>query len=148
MGGTYPSFDKPSKNSLKEYVKRELPFTPTVASTNQLGRIVAFAGSSNVTTIDIETRNYFDSVTEAESSELNWLDGYIFWENNDNKIIIRDFDGDNRREILTVNNQQPINITENNRWLYYFEIKEVEADKETDTAKSETIYVLKRQKLE
>lgn len=148
FGGTYPSFDKPSKNSLKEYVKRELPFTPTIASTNQLGRIVAFAGSSNVTTIDIETRNYFDSVTEAESSELNWLDGYIFWENNDNKIIIRDFDGDNRREILTVNNQQPINITENNRWLYYFEIKEAEADKETDATKPETIYILKRQKLE
>ena len=156
VGGSYPSFDKPSKNSLKEYIKRDLAYTPTIASTNQLGRIVAFAGNSNITTVDIETHNYYDSVTEAELTKLNWLDGYIFWENNDNKIVIRDFDGDNRREILTVNNQQPINITENNRWLYFFEVKETEndindnrsEDVNLNTAKTETIYTLKRQKLE
>ena len=153
--GTYPSFDRPSKNSLKEFLKRDLEYTPNLASTNQLGRIVIFTGDTNVTSVDIETRDDFDTTTEKEVAKLNWLDSYLIWENVDNKIVIRDFDGDNRREILSVNNDQPINITENNRWLYFFEIKEADADENGEakeatknTPSSETIYVLKRQKLD
>ena len=153
--GTYPSFDRPSKNSLKEFLKRDLEYTPNLASTNQLGRIVIFTGDTNVTSVDIETRDDFDTTTEKEVAKLNWLDSYLIWENVDNKIVIRDFDGDNRREILSVNNGQPINITENNRWLYFFEIKEADADENGEakeatknTPSSETIYILKRQKLD
>ncbi|MCR5572914.1 MAG: PEGA domain-containing protein [Candidatus Saccharibacteria bacterium] len=153
--GTYPSFDRPSKNSLKEFLKRDLEYTPNLASTNQLGRIVIFTGNTNITSVDIETRDDFDTATEKEVAKLNWLDGYLIWENVDNKIVIRDFDGDNRREILSVNNDQPINITENNRWLYFFEIEEADADENGEakeatknTPSSETIYILKRQKLD
>lgn len=153
--GSYPSYDRPSKNGFKEFLKRDLEYTPTLASTNHLGRIAIFAGSSNLTSIDIETRDYYDTTTEAEVAKLNWLDGYLIWESVNNKIVIRDFDGDNRREILDVNNEYPVNITENNRWLYYFEIKEADADENgeakevtKDTSSAETIYILKRQKLE
>lgn len=155
QSGTYPSYDKPSKENLKELVKRDLEYTPTIASTNHLSRIVAFAGSCYLTAIDIETHNYYDSTTETELTKLNWLDGYLFWENANDKIVVRDFDGENRREILNVNNQHAVNITENNRWLYYFEVKEADVDangeakdKTNNTAPSETIYQLKRQKLE
>lgn len=153
--GTYPSFDRPSKNNLKDIVKRDLEYTPNLVSTNQLGRIVIFTGASNLTSIDIETRNYYDSNTETEIATLNWLDSYLIWENNNEKIVIRDFDGDNRREILDVNNPLPVNITENNRWLYFFEIKSAEVDKngnakgkDKSTSTTDTIYTLKRQKLE
>lgn len=155
QSGTYPSFDKPSKDNLKELVKRNLEYTPTLASTNRLSRIVAFAGSCNLTAIDIETHNYYDSITETELAKINWLDGYLIWENANNKIVVRDFDGENRREILSVNNQHTVNITENNRWLYYFETKEADVDsngnikdKTDNTTSAETIYLLKRQKLE
>ena len=153
--GTYPSFDRPSKNSLKDIVKRDLEYTPNLVGTNQLGRIIMFTGASNLTSVDIETRDYFDSTTEAEIAKLNWLDNYLIWENSNEKIVIRDFDGDNRREILSVNNSLPVNITENNRWLYFFEIKSAEVDKDgnakdkdKNTSTSDTIYHLKRQKLE
>ena len=138
--GTYPSFDRPSKNNnLKKIIKRDLEYTPNLVSTNQLGRIVIFTGANNLTSVDIETRNYYDSTVETEITKLNWLDSYLIWENSNKKIIVRDFDGNNRREILNVNNSLPINITENNRWLYFFESKSAESD---------TIYALKRQKLE
>ena len=144
--GTYPSFDKPNKNNLKEFIKRDLEYTPNLVNTNRLGRIVIFTGASNLTSIDIETRNYYDSITEAEISKLNWLDDYLIWENHNKKIVIRDFDGDNRREILSINNSQPIDITKNNHWLYFFEIKAAEVDKTTNP--TDTVYTLKRQKLE
>ena len=153
--GTYPSYDKQSKNGLKEIVKRDLEYQPSLASTSKLERVAVFAGASNLTSIDIETRDYYDAATDAEISDLNWLDNYLIWENNNNKIVVRDFDGDNRREILEVNNQYPVNITEDNHWLYYFEYKEADVDKDgnaknvtKNTSENEIIYQLKRQKLE
>ncbi|MBP5656483.1 PEGA domain-containing protein [Candidatus Saccharibacteria bacterium] len=153
--GSYPSYDRPSKNSFKEFIKRDLEYEPSLASTNHLGRIIIFTGNSNLTSIDIETRDYYDTTTETEITKLNWIDSYIIWENANNKIVIRDFDGDNRREILDVNNEYPVNITENNRWLYYFEIKAADADENGEakevtknTSLAETIYILQRQKLE
>lgn len=155
QSGTYPSYDKPSKDNLKEVVRRNLEFAPTIAGTNRLNRVVVFAGSCSLTSIDIETHNYFDSTTETELSELSWLDDYLLWENSDNKIIVRDFDGENRREILDVNNQHAVNITENDKWLYYFDAKQADVDadgqakdKTNETASTEIVYQLKRQKLE
>lgn len=152
--GKYPSFDRPSKDSLKNFLERSLEYTPNLASTNQLGRIVIFTGGVNLTSVDIETRKHFDATTEKEITKLNWLDGYLIWEIVDGKVIIRDFDGDNRREILNVNNSHPINITEDNHWLYFFVTKEADIDKDgkvkeatEDTAPADTIYTLKRQKL-
>lgn len=154
LSGTYPSYDKPSKEDLKEIVKRELEYAPTIAGTNRLGRIIAFAGGCNLTAIDIETHNYYDSTTETELAKLNWLDNYLLWEIANDKVVIRDFDGNNRRDILDVNNHHAIGITENNRWLYYFETKEAEVNadgeaknKTNETAPAETIFLLKRQKL-
>jgi len=155
LSGTYPSYDKEEKNSLRKIINRDLEYEPKLASTNKLGRIVTFAGNTSLTSIDIETRNYYDASTEKEAAQLNWLDDYLIWENNDNKIVIQDFDGNNHREILEVNNEQPINITENNHWLYYFERKAADVDENgsakdvtKDTKETEIIYQLKRQKLE
>jgi hypothetical protein len=155
QSGTYPSYDKPSKDNLKEVVRRNLEFAPTIAGTNRLNRVVVFAGSCSLTSIDIETHNYFDSTTETELSELSWLDDYLLWENSDNKIVVRDFDGENRREILDVNNQHAVNITENDKWLYYFDVKQADVDadgqakdKTNETASTEIVHQLKRQKLE
>ena len=152
--GKYPSFDRPIKNSLKEILNQNLEYTPNLSSTNQLGRIAIFAGNANITSVDIETRNHFNTTTEKEITKLNRLDDYLIWEIVDDKAIIRDFDGDNRREILNVNNSHPINITEDNHWLYFFETKEADIDKDgkvkeatEDTAPADTIYTLKRQKL-
>lgn len=154
--GTYPSFDKPSKNSLKEIVKRDLGYMPQYTGVNTLGRIAMFGGGNNNTAIDIETRNNFDSTTDTELSTISWIDDYLTWENNNGTIVVRDFDGNNRREIITVNNEMPVVISENNRWLYFFEAKtteetsdEVPAQNATEkNTSSKTIYTLKRQKLE
>ena len=94
-------------------------------------------------------------------TSINWLDDFIIWQNHENKIIIQDFDGENRRELIKkANTQLPVALSENNKWLYFFELTE-EVDESasinansTDTGAvegtSETkfVYTLKREKLQ
>ena len=146
-GGNYPSYDK--KSSLKQLISKDLDFTPSTISVNNTGRIVTLAGASQFASIDTETNKLFTAAFDSESSGINWLDDYLFWEIVQEKIIVRDFDGDNRREVITnVNCELPVVISENNRWLYYFIIEVPEDDGDVLSAPStETIYTLKRLKL-
>ena len=146
-GGNYPSYNK--KSSLKQLATKDLDFMPSVISINSTGRIITLAGASQFVSIDAETNKLFEAAFDSESSGINWLDDYLFWEIVQDKIIVRDFDGDNRREIITnVNSQLPVAISENNHWLYYFVIEEPEEDEDVLSAPStDTIYTLKRLKL-
>jgi hypothetical protein len=156
LGGKYPSFDKPVKNSLKSILKRELGYAPTNISRDNEQHIVVFSNGTNRTAFDFETKDYFDSRT-GTSVKANWLDDYILWYKEANKIFIQDFDGNNTREIISeINNNQPICLSENNRWLYYFDVveKKVKTDSETSTAaptetteKAEIKYILTRKAL-
>jgi hypothetical protein len=88
------------------------------------------------------------------SNTISWLDNYLIWESTGDKIIVRDFDGDNRREII--NNTKHADhaiITNNNNWLYYFDLVEEKQDPVVNE-NGETVevaptynYVLKRYKL-
>lgn len=159
LGGKYPSFEKPTKDSLKSIVKRELNYAPTMISHDPEQRIIVFGGETHLTTVDTETKDYYD-INLPGNASINWLDDYILWQNEENKIIIRDFDGNNRRELISkTDNQLPICLTENNKWLYYFDVIQEQIEKETETVgedglptttteTSQTIkYVLKREKL-
>ena len=146
-GGNYPSYDK--KSSLKQLISKDLDFIPSTISVNNTGRIVTLAGASQFASIDTETNKLFTAAFDSESSGINWLDDYLFWEIVQEKIIVRDFDGDNRREVISnVNCELPVVISENNRWLYYFIIEVPEDDGDVlSTPSTETIYTLKRLKL-
>ena len=153
LGGKYPSFDKPVKNSLKSILKRKLAYTPTNVSRDAEQRVAVFSDGANRTAFDFETKDYFDSRT-GTSVKTAWLDDYILWYKEANKIFIQDFDGDNVREIISnINNNHPICLSENNRWLYYFDVTEkkikVEATDENaePTEKTEIKLVLMRKQL-
>mgnify|MGYP002623039641 CR=1 FL=1 len=162
LSGTPPSADKPRNNALKTLLTRELEYTPQHISVNDNQRLVVFAADHNLMSYDIETRSYYDSAFESTLTSVNWLDDYLLWQHHENKIIIQDFDGDNRRELLKkVNTQLPIALSENNKWLYFFELTE-EVDEEKTDASTETtdagsveantetkfVYTLKREKLQ
>ena len=161
LSGTPPSADKPRNNALKTLLARELEYSPQHISVNDNQRLVIFASDHNLMSYDIETRNYYDSSFESTLTSINWLDDYLLWQHHENKIIIQDFDGDNRRELLKkVNTQLPIVLSENNKWLYFFELTEEVVEEKTDNtattdegaveANTETkfVYTLKREKLQ
>ena len=157
-GGHYPSFDKPSKNTLKSILRRELSYTPTAILRDTELHIAVFSDGTNRTAFDFETKDYFDSHTDVAATS-HWLDDYLLWYSTSNKIFIQDFDGSNHRELISdVNNPLPICLSENNRWLYFFTVvaekpaettpEETEATTETESGSAKTQYILKRRKLE
>ena len=159
MGGHYPSFDKPSKNTLKSILRRELSYTPTALLRDTEQHIAVFSDGTNRTAFDFETKDYFDSHTETAVT-AHWLDDYLLWYGTSNKIFIQDFDGSNHREIISeINNPLPVCLSENNRWLYFFTIiaedpeettpeENTEATAEAEIGTAKTQYILKRRKLE
>lgn len=160
LNGNYPSYDKPRNNSLKPILSRELDYVPTIISVNDTQRLVTLVHETKFMAYDIETRNYYDSIFDSDLTNINWLDDYLIWHHQENKIIVQDFDGDNRRDLIkNINTQLPIVLSENNKWLYYFTLKE-EVDEETktdsttdagaveNTAETKLVYTLKREKLQ
>lgn len=161
LTGTPPSADKPRNNTLKTLLSRDLEYTPQHISANNNQRLVVFATDHNLMSYDVETRNYYDSSFESTLTSINWLDDFLFWQRHEDKIIIQDFDGGNRRELLKkVNTQLPIALSENNKWLYFFELteevdeKNIDSTVTTDEGAVETntetklVYTLKREKLQ
>lgn len=159
ISGKYPSYEKDKASALKERLSRKLEFTPQLASVNANQRILVLTSDKSMLSYDFETKEQYDIELNATLTNITWLDDYLIWQNIDNSIITRDFDGDNRREIVSnVSNPFPAVISENNNYLYYFDMTETEsaieatdspsdADPTTNTEKS-LKYTLKRQKLE
>ena len=159
ISGKYPSYEKDKASSLKERLNHKLGFTPQLASVNANQRILILTGDESMFSYDLETKDSYSIKIASKLTNITWLDDYLLWQNIDNTIVTRDFDGDNRREIVpNVSNPFPAVISENNRYLYYFDMTETEsvtegtdspsdADPTTNTEKN-LKYILKRQKLE
>jgi hypothetical protein len=135
ISGRYPSYKKDKADSLKERFSGDLESIPQLASTNANQRILVLSGENNTFSYDIETNDHFNFSTTNALSEISWLDDYILWHNADNSIFARDFDGENRRKIIpSVDNQLPVTISENDKYLYYFNITEAKtASKASDS---------------
>lgn len=159
ISGKYPNYDKDKKPSLEEKYDGKIDFLPQLASVNANQRILVLSGDNKLLSYDFETKEKYDVELSGPLTNINWLDTYIIWQTIDNKIVARDFDGDNRREIIpSVDNPFPAVISENNKYLYYFDITETESitegadspsDADPTTNTENTLkYTLKRQKLE
>ncbi len=124
LAGSYPSYDKPSKDSMKERTKQELAFIPSLVSVNENQSLIIVAKGKQVYTFDIETSHHFTYEVDADLTSINWLDEYLTWQYVDDKIVVRDFDGHNRRELISEsNNSFGVLLTENDDWLYFFDLK-------------------------
>ena len=160
LGGKYPSYGHDKANSLKTKYEQSLNFTPQILSVNASQRVVIFSGDNYLFSFDMETKDHFDIELQGTLTNINWLDNYLIWQKYDNSIIVRDFDGDNRRTVIReINNPFPVVISENNRWLYYFDIIQEETDTDaTDVTPADSVpvtptetalrYTLKRIKLQ
>lgn len=116
--GTYPSYGK-SASSLKTIAEHDIAFTPEFIEASPSGRFVAAANKKQVVTVDVELKEHLEYEVETDLTTFNWLDDFMLWENLDDKLIVRDFDGRNRREIAEAASGMPVSLTENDRWLYY-----------------------------
>lgn len=159
ISGKYPNYDKDKKPSLTEKFSNDMSFLPQLASVNANQRILVLSGENKLLSFDFETKEKYDVELTGPLTDITWLDDYIIWQTIDSKVVARDFDGDNRREIVpSVDNPFPAVVSENNKYLYYFDITETESVTEgtdspsdadpTINTEKDLKYTLKRQKLE
>ncbi len=141
LSGKYPAYEKNKNSSLQTIADLKLDYKPTQIVTNRNNRVVIAGGEKGFTSYDIETKDSYDTdLTIAPS--LNWIDDYLFWQNINDKIIVRDWDGNNRRTIIgNAESTLPVSINDNNRWLYFFTKDNEKSDELTTTV------ILKREKL-
>lgn len=126
LAGKYPSYDKPTSNALKIVLKREISHVPVSISHSNEQRIVAFRSPDKVMSFDFETKDYYD-IKLKSTNPSRWLDDYIIWQHEEGKVTINDFNGANYRELIAEsNNELPVCLSENSRWLYYFDVIEKE----------------------
>ncbi|MFV0485174.1 MAG: PEGA domain-containing protein [Candidatus Saccharimonadales bacterium] len=135
--GTYPSYGK-TASTLKTIAEHDIDFTPEFAVTSPSGRFAVAASGNQMVVVDAELKDYWTYQVETELVGVNWLDNFMTWEIWEEKLVVRDFDGNNRREITDASgSMQLVSLTENNRWLYYI----------GSVAEEGGQYVLNRQRL-
>ncbi len=159
--GRYPIYNKTQDSDFPIIKEIELEFEPTLATHNSEQRIILAANGTNVYTYDVIYTTESSYQSDIELTSINWLDDFLYWQNKDKTTVVRDFNGDNRRELLSdAISTLPIKISANNRYLYFFTTEETpmktekEVSTETTTETTEPtqtttriIYHLTREKL-
>ena len=163
MSGKYPAFNKARETDFKDIYKTAITFEPNYITHNPEQRVIITASNKELLGFDIETlRPYIFSV-DSDLSSINWLDNYLIWNQEGDKIVTHDFTGENRRELASTNlSGFPAVISENNQYFYFFTTEDSVVESlsndnsnldtsETAPAESETTkqvnYVLRREKL-
>ena len=90
---------------------------PEMIMVHNRGRLVAMVNDKHTLMFDMEQKaaSEFDLETEFEG----WLDGFMLTNVVEGKLVVRDFDGENRREIVTAESGFPAMVTSNDQFLYY-----------------------------
>lgn len=113
--GDYPDDSNIGLTQMELVKEAELGFAPEflkVWSDQQL--IMAKSGTS-IASFDAELSQL--SSFSIEDSNIFFLDDYLIGNLSDGKIVVRDFDGENRHE-LSRSDSAAI-ISRNNKWIYY-----------------------------
>ena len=146
--GSFPSSGE-STSSLKTIAEHDINFIPSFITANPSQRLVAMAKDQQIATYDIELRDLTNFESATNPAQINWLDDFILWENDQSRLIVTDFNGANRRDITAISENSPAAITENNHWLYLFTYDETpDPDNNSNsTTESQNSYTLRRLRL-
>lgn len=81
------------------------------------GRLVMAREGTKVLMFDMEQGQFVEY--ELESEPEGWLDGFLIANVADGKLIARDFDGENRRELVAAVSGYQAMVAANEKFLYY-----------------------------
>lgn len=103
--------------NLEPIFSGEISFVPQALKIGHGGSFVFMQDGVNVAVLDMEIMAIRE--WQLDSINFGWLDSNMLYAVNNNKLIVYDFDGLNRRELSdNVSSHFPVAIT-NNKWLYY-----------------------------
>lgn len=120
------------KNNLKLYKTLSLSFSLDELQIDDDGRILTVSLKNKTYVYDIETDETFniDTETDADTTrKITWIDPFVIYYFNQDKLIIRDFDGSNKQTLMTAQENFPVTLSSNNKYIYA--IQKTEGDEYT-----------------
>ena len=106
---------KDDYDTVSEY---QLSFVPDDIQIGHNGEFIVFSKDTTIATLDMEANIVQE--WNIENPVYNWLDNDMIYNISNDKLIVYDYDGLNRREIAENTSPLfPATITDD-RWLYYF----------------------------
>ncbi|MBR2864456.1 PEGA domain-containing protein [Candidatus Saccharibacteria bacterium] len=113
--GDFPTKDD-SLAEMEVALDTELPFSPEIIQTYTGNELFLMSSGKNIAVFDAELAKL--SQYEIEDDKYFFLDGYMIATIGDGKMIVRDFDGTNRREITDATGGGT--ISRDDKYLYYY----------------------------
>ncbi len=101
-----------------QYLHEGLSFSPTKMETGHQGEFILLSNENHLATLDMESSVVRE--WEVESNHFGWLDNDMLYSVHESCLIVYDYDGLNRRELVSsnVSSHFPVAITDD-KWLYY-----------------------------
>ncbi len=117
--GNYPNTVAENTNSMKPYATlssdqdiQSVSFSPTA------GQYVLIQSGTTYASYDLETKIFTSSITDGNVNLIKWIDKSNLWSDQDGKLTIREFDGQNSHIVNSVVSGQSVTLTDNGRYLY------------------------------
>ena len=101
---------------MEKVLEETISFTPNLLEVRGNNELIIARSGKQIVVFDAEARRLHQFELDTETPFL--IDGYMFGEIVDGKLIVMDFDGTNKRTLADANSNAL--ITRNNKWLYYF----------------------------
>ena len=106
------------KDDFSEYFSGEISIIPETYNVGHAGEFVIASSGQNIVTVDMEAMEVVE--WSIDSAHYGWLDPDMLYAVNDGELVVRDYDGLNRRSLAkNVSSHFPVVIT-GDKWLYYF----------------------------
>jgi hypothetical protein len=121
LKGSLPSSDSTDTFSQKVISTMTLPGGTQYLSINTGGRFVTAQHGSSYSIYDLELDKMNTTAlvsTKIPSHELQWLDGYTLWDDQNGSLRLYEFDGANQHTIMPVVPGFSVAISQNAKYLY------------------------------
>ncbi len=115
--GRMPGSDE-DKDAIEKVMQEEIGFAPVEIHVGRNDDFVLIKNGDSVATLDMESENVIRFKIDAQ--KLNWLDDYLFYTTKDDKMVVYDYDGLNRHELLDTVSSSFEAFIHDARWLYYY----------------------------
>jgi len=119
--GELPRSDVTDPSSLKTVATLSLPAGADYLSIETNGRFIVAQKSASYTVYDLELKKMTTTKLKgsaAVSNELEWIDGYTVWSDQDNIARLYEFDGANQHDIMPVVSGMDVTLSPSDKYLY------------------------------
>lgn len=118
--GTLPAPGEDYDKLLSSYKKLTMNRPIEQLEFNDDGRFVLARDVSSFVSYDLEHRNLSQPVYVPLTHKLAWLDKFHLWNIEKGKLLLQEFDGVNKHELVSATAGYDVALSQDEKYIYYF----------------------------